>query len=536
MFEDVDVAIVGAGPVGTLMANLLGRSGLRVTLLERETTPHGTPRAFSCDDEAMRVYQQAGLDRELAQTAYACPEAEFTDAKGQPFAKIVFRGLDFGNGFPALNFFHQPTLEALLRRGLERFDSVSLRLGHEVLTLDEDADGVRLKVRDPSGETHNLRARYVLGCDGRKSTIRKLTGILYEGLRYEEPWIAISGVVDGDIPDTMPLARFVCDPARPGFVARGTEGQCRLEFMLQEGDTRESIEAPDSVARLIAPYLDPARFRIQRASVYTFEAKTAARWRKDRIFLLGDAAHTMPPFMGQGLVSGLRDAANLAWKLALCVRGQANERLLDTYERERRPHLLAMTEISIRLGHVFLVRDARAAAARDIVFRALDRVGRARKFIQDMEFKPKPTCDEGMMRGGRRRRGRFDGAPSVVPAYPEGTYFPQPFVRDAAGVRVRLDDALGTGFSVLGWGVDPREVVRDEPFWNGLGAQFFQVLPAGNEAREGALVDEDGALERWFVRYGVALAIVRPDRYVFGGFSRAEVAQVERELRTALQK
>ncbi|MDI3282373.1 bifunctional 3-(3-hydroxy-phenyl)propionate/3-hydroxycinnamic acid hydroxylase [Polyangium sp. 15x6] len=533
MLEDVDVAIVGAGPVGTLMANLLGGRGLRVAVLERETTPHGTPRAFSCDDEAMRVYQQAGLDRELARTMYACPEAEFTDANGRAFAKLVFRGLDFGNGFPALNFFHQPTLEAILRRGLERFESVSLRLGHEVVSIDQDAERARLRVRDPDGRTHELRARYVLGCDGRKSTIRKLSGITYEGRRYEEPWIAISGVMD-EIPDTMPLTRFVCDPARPGFVARGTENQCRLEFMLQAGETRETIERPESVARLIAPYVDPAKIRIQRASVYTFEAKTAAQWRKGRIFLLGDAAHTMPPFMGQGLVSGLRDAANLAWKLALCASGHASERLLDTYEEERRPHLLAMTEISIRLGHVFLVRDARAAAVRDAVFRGLDRVGRVRRFIRDMEFKPKPTCDAGMMRGGRRRRGRFDGAPGVTPRYPEGTYFPQPFVRDAAAARVRLDDALGMGFAVLGFGLDPREVVRDEPFWEGLGARFFRVLPAGSEAREGALVDEDGALERWFVRYEAALAIVRPDRHVFGGFLHAEVDQAEQELRKTL--
>ncbi|MDI1445390.1 bifunctional 3-(3-hydroxy-phenyl)propionate/3-hydroxycinnamic acid hydroxylase [Polyangium sp. 6x1] len=533
MLEDVDVAIVGAGPVGTLMANLLGGRGLRVVVLERETTPHGTPRAFSCDDEALRVYQQAGLDRELTATMYACPEAEFTDAKGRAFAKLVFRGLDFGNGFPALNFFDQPTLEAILRRGLARFESVSLRLGHEVLAIHEDAERARLEVRGPSGETHALRARYVLGCDGRKSTIRKLSGIAYEGRRYEEPWIAISGVMD-EIPDTMPLARFVCDPARPGFVARGTENQCRLEFMLREGETRETIETPASIARLIAPYVDPAKIRIQRASVYTFEAKTAAQWRKGRVFLLGDAAHTMPPFMGQGLVSGLRDAANLAWKLALCVSGRASERLLDTYEEERRPHLVAMTEISIRLGYVFLVRDARAATARDVVFRGLDRVGRVRKFIRDMEFKPKPTCDAGMMRGGRRRRGRFDGAPGVSPRYPEGTYFPQPFVCDASGARVRLDDALGAGFAVLGFGLDPREVVRDEPFWTELGARCFQVLPAGSEAREGALVDEDGALERWFVRYGAALVIVRPDRYVFGGYSRAKTTLAEGELRRAL--
>ncbi|MDC0747350.1 bifunctional 3-(3-hydroxy-phenyl)propionate/3-hydroxycinnamic acid hydroxylase MhpA [Polyangium mundeleinium] len=533
MFEDVDVAIVGAGPVGTLMANLLGRHGLRVVVLERESTPHGTPRAFSCDDEAMRVYQQAGLDHELSATTYACPEAAFTDASGRAFAKLVFRGLDFGHGFPALNFFHQPTLEAILRRGLARFEGVSLRLGHEVLAMDEDAERARLTMRDPNGETRDLRARYVLGCDGRKSTIRKLAGIAYEGRRYEEPWIAISGVMD-EIPETMPLARFVCDPARPGFVARGTENQCRMEFMMQPGETRESIEKPTSIARLIAPYVDPDKIRIQRASVYTFEAKTATQWRKGRFFLLGDAAHTMPPFMGQGLVSGLRDAANLAWKLALCITGRASERLLDTYERERRPHLLAMTEISIRLGHVFLVRDARAAAVRDVVFRGLDRVSRVRKFIRDMEFKPKPTCDEGMMRGGRRRRGRFDGAPGVVPRYPEGTYFPQPFVRDASGARMRLDDTFGAGFAVLGFGLDPRERIQDEPFWKGLGTQFFRVLPAGSGAREGALVDEDGALERWFVRYGAALVIVRPDRYVFGGFSRTEAAQAEGALRRAL--
>lgn len=527
---EVDLVIVGCGPVGALMGNLLGARGLRVAILEREDTPHGTPRAFSCDDEALRVYQQAGLADRLLADMIECPEAEFVGGDGRPFAVIRFAGLDFGSGFHGLNFFHQPALEAVLREGLARFPTVSLHLGHEALAIDQRDDSVAVTIRPPGGGAPAvLRARYALGCDGRRSAARRLAGIEMAGDRYEEPWIAISGEVD-DPPPTMPSARFVCDPHRPGFVARGAMRQCRWEFMLRPGETADTVERPEAVARFIAPYVDPARVRIERASIYTFEAKTAARWRSGRLLLLGDAAHTMPPMMGQGLVSGLRDAANLAWKLDLVLRDVAGEKLLESYEVERRPHVEAMTAISRRIGMVMLVRDPRAAAARDMFFRALGRIPRARRFFRDVEFKPPATLEAGAFVGGGARRGEA-----------QGTLFPQPMVRGADGREVRLDDALGPGFAVLGMGVDPRAVMRGA-LWGELGARFLRVVPAGaagaagaGAGGEGVIEDVDGRLRGWFERYRARVVVIRPDRYVFGAVDEARAGRLEGELRAALR-
>jgi 3-(3-hydroxy-phenyl)propionate hydroxylase len=525
--QEVDVAIVGCGPVGALMGNLLGRRGLRTTIFEREHTSHGVPRAFSCDDEALRIYQQAGLAGALLPDMTQCPQADFVGPDGLTLATIRFQGLDFGSGYHALNFFHQPALEAVLRAGLARLEGVRLDLGHEVEALREDGSGVTLGVRDrQSGAVADVRARYVLGCDGRRSATRRLIGVELTGSRYAEPWLAVSAIVP-DPPPSMPDARFVCDPFRPGFVARGAMGQCRWEFMIRPDEDLTAMERPENFARLLAPYVDPGAITITRASVYTFENKVAARWRSGRTFLLGDAAHTMPPFMGQGLVSGLRDAANLAWKLDLVLRGAAGDSLLDTYEMERRRHTQAMSEISVRLGHVFLARNARVVWLRDRALRALDRVPRVRRFVRDMEFKPLPTHEAGFMRGGRRKRGA-----------PEGTLFPQPLVSSPGRERARLDDALGPGFAVLGLGHDPRRLFppRFDLLWHDTQTRFFRILPPGEPAGEGDLIDCEGKLDAWFSQRRATIALLRPDHFVFGAGAAGDAESLASELRDALRR
>ncbi|MFD0201704.1 MULTISPECIES: bifunctional 3-(3-hydroxy-phenyl)propionate/3-hydroxycinnamic acid hydroxylase [Saccharothrix] len=491
---EFDVVVVGCGPVGAVTANLLGLHGVRTLVVERATGPHGQPRAFSCDDEALRIYQQAGLA--VARDLHRPSTAEYVDAKGRPFATIALDEVDFGLGAGPLHFFDQPRLEAVLRAGLDRFPHVVLRTGVELVELGDD-----VVVRDlRTGVTEAVHARYVLGCDGARSTTRAAAGIELAGSSYAEPWLAVSGTLEpGAV--RVPTTRFVCDWRRPAFVSPGAFDGYRLEFMLRPGETAEEMTRPDTIARLVAPYVDPARFTVTRATVYTFHHLVASRWRSGRVFLLGDAAHQMPPFLGQGLCSGLRDAANLTWKLGLVLGGRADESLLDSYETERRPHVEEMARTSVRLGRVFLVRDRFAAAVRDAVLRAVQTVPRVRRFVRHFEFKPLPALRRGVLAGGRRR-----GA--------VGTMFPQPRVTlPGSATPQPLDSVLGVEFTVIGPGVDRATATA----WQGPPARFVRVLrtAADDTAEVTSVVDVDGTLTAWFARHGTDVAVLRPDRFVY---------------------
>ncbi|MCP3138692.1 bifunctional 3-(3-hydroxy-phenyl)propionate/3-hydroxycinnamic acid hydroxylase MhpA [Pyxidicoccus xibeiensis] len=517
--EEVDVVIAGGGPVGVLTANLLGLHGVRVLVVERESTPHGQPRAFSCDDEALRIYQSAGLLDALKPDLRQSRRVTYTGVGGKPFAELHLSEVDFGFGYTPIWFFYQPLLEKVLREGLSRFAHTTLRLGTELLSLEQDGAGATVHLRDvATGTRSTVRARYVVGCDGGRSTVRSLLGIPMEGRSYEEPWIAISGTVPEE--DAPPECSIVCDPDRPGFVGRGPVGQFRWEFRLRPGETGEEMTQPNAVRRLIAPYVNPDKVQVERAQLYTFRCLVAPRWREGRTFLAGDAAHMMPPFMGQGLVSGLRDAANLAWKLARVLQGRATEALLDTYDQERRPHVRAMLDATVRLGYVFQARNTPTALLRDLLLRGLTRIPTVRHFVEGFRFKPPPSIEEGWLLGGRRS-GR---------TAPEGSYFPQPRVRLPSGEERLLDDALGTGFAVLSRSRGPAtEAARG--LAEALGGRAVTVVPAGVRSTDfGSVEDHTGRLAEWFTRHAVDVAAVRPDRFVFGAVPLARLP----ELRTAL--
>ncbi|MFJ6673935.1 bifunctional 3-(3-hydroxy-phenyl)propionate/3-hydroxycinnamic acid hydroxylase [Actinosynnema sp. NPDC091369] len=482
---EFDVVVVGCGPVGALTANLLGARGVRTLVVERDTAPHRQPRAFSCDDEALRIYQQAGLLDEVAKDMHAPRRAEYVNAKGRAFATIALDEVDFGLGSGPLHFFDQPRLEAALRAGLDRFPHVTLRTGVELMRLTQDDEAATVVLRDVgTDEETAVRAKYVLGCDGARSTTRVAAGITLTGTSYAEPWLAVSGdVAPGAV--RVPDTTFVCDWRRPAFVSPGAFDTYRLEFMLRPDEDPAAMTEPGTVARLVAPYVDPDRFTVTRAVVYTFHHLVAERWRDRRVFLLGDAAHQMPPFLGQGLCSGLRDAANLTWKLALALGPGDHDALLDGYEAERRPHTEEMARTSVRLGRVFLVRNRVAAFARDVVLRAVQTVPRVRRLVRHFEFKPLPALPDGRV------------------------MFPQPEVV-VGGVRRLLDDVLGPDFAVIGPGVG----AGTERDWSGPRARFLRVVADGAPHTEDDLVDVTGALTAWFARHRTDAVVLRPDRFV----------------------
>jgi 3-(3-hydroxy-phenyl)propionate hydroxylase len=291
-----------------------------------------------------------------------------------------------------------------------------------------------------------------------------------------------------------------------------------MEFMLRPGETAAEMEHPAMIATLVAPYVDPAHLDITRAVVYKFHNVAAERWQAGRVFFAGDAAHQMPPMMGQGLVSGLRDAANLTWKLALVLRDAADPDILASYETERRPHAKEMADISARVAALFCTRRRSLALMRDRFFRTIQRIPRVRRFIQHLEFKPAAVFAHGLIAGGRRRSGKAA----------EGFLFPQITVITSDGTAARLDDLLGSGFTIVGMHADPRLVVaQGDEVWTRLGTRLVQIVPAGQSKPPAVpgvchVTDTTGKLAAWFGRHGAQLAVVRPDRYVFAAVPAVE--------------
>lgn len=531
--DEVDVVVVGCGPVGALVANLLGGYGARTLVVERDASPHGQTRAFTCDDESLRICQLAGLVELVKRGTTPCDRIDCVGSDGRLMAEVALGELDYGSGYAPLHFLDQPTFEEVLRGGLARFEHVTLLVGHELSALSQDADGVTLRVRDTATrEERGVRARYVLGCDGGRSVTRTLSGVGLSLDTYGEPWLSVCG----DAPSSalrFSGTRFVCDWRRPTFVTCAALGTYRMEFMLHAEETPAEMERLDTIARMIEPYVEPARFTVRRAAVHTFQNTMAETWRAGRVLLLGDAAHQLPPFLGAGLASGLRDAANVAWKVALVARGEADPSLLDSYERERRPHVEATADASARLGRLFLARSPRLTRMRDAVLRSIHRVPRMRRLLSNVAFKPIPAYERGFLAGWRR-----GGAAGVL--------FPQPRVGIVGEEdHFALDAVLGADFAVVGPGVTRAMV--DDPAWAGVRARFVRVVRAGRaeEGEEPAdgdehdalfeVVDLDGALEAWFARHGASWAVVRPDRFVYAVFTDGDGSAIGRELTRTLR-
>jgi len=493
--EETRVLVVGAGPTGLAAANLLGGRGVACLVAERELGIHPLPRAVHFDDEVFRVLQAAGLGAEAAAISRPILGMQILDAGHRVLAELQRDPRGGLHGHPESNFFDQPALEGILRRGLERFPHVELREGTEVEAVEQGrGDGpkpVRATLRDrASGALREVWADAVLACDGARSRCRSFAGAAAEDLRFEESWL----VVDVHTPE--PLRRWdgcqqLADPRRPATYVPVGGGRYRWEFMLMPGDTPAEMLREARVAELVAPWLggmDPEKLEIIRRAVYTFHALVARPWRRGRLLLLGDAAHQTPPFLGQGMCAGFRDAANLAWKLALVLEGRAGDELLDSYEAERSPHVRRVIQMAVFLGRTMMGGGPSAHPA--------DRLLRAALRLPLLAKRLPKTAAPALAPGPLvlRRRWRGDGA---------GLPLPQPEVAEEGGAPAPFDERLGSGFAVVFAGPDPAAGLRaeDAAFWAGLATRF---VPAGRS----------DVLVRWLRAKGGSCALVRPDRIV----------------------
>lgn len=452
--EEVDVVIVGYGPVGAAIAGLLGGYGVRTLVVDKAQDVFTAPRAIALDNEALRILQMVGL----ADDAFAkvvIPQVRMLCPHLGEFARVDTAGAI--DGHPKLVTFYQPELERALREHVERRPSVTARTGVEMIRFGDDGHGVRVVLLASDGTESTVRARFLVGADGASSRVRAAIGEDFEGETYAEDWLVVDAF---GVPRNIDHVEFLCNPDRPTphMVAPG--GRTRWEFMLKPGETREEMEKDSTIAALLEPWAGSGTLRIERKAVYRFHARVCKRFSKGRVFLAGDAAHLTPPFVGQGLVAGLRDAANLAWKLAWVVQGRASETILDTYDQERRPHAAKMIALAKFMGRMIMPRDHLRAVLVHGVMALLRRFPPARRYFEELEVKPKNAFTEGLFvraaASGRR-----------------GAWFPQ---------VQRSDDVLGPGLTLVGVGIDPlpRLSERNRRRWSRAGGRTV-VLPAGAE-------------------------------------------------------
>lgn len=518
-----DVVLVGAGPVGLTLANILGLQGVQTLVVDERATLIDYPRGVGLDDESLRTFQSIGLvDRVLPHTV---PNQilRFYDAKRRILAEMAPPDARFG--WPRRNGFVQPLVDAELLRGLARFDHVQVRWNHPMISCAPDADGVTVEFG--GDEVKFARAGYVVGCDGGRSLTRSAMGVSFDGTTSPTRWLVVDVAND---PLGHPNSEVGADPERPYASISIAHGIRRFEFMIHADESDEQAEDPAFLTRMLArmvPY--PERVELIRRRVYTHHSRIAGAFRNGRMFLAGDAAHLMPVWQGQGYNSGIRDAANLGWKLAAVVRGHAGDGLLDTYDVERRKHARAMIDLSTMVGRVISPTNRRIAAARDALIRSASVVPSLKRYVLEMRFKPMPRYDQGAV---------VHLAPAQ-PDSPAGTLFVQPRVDTRTDRDVLLDDVLGNWFAVLCWNNDPRKILGARAFadWKALGARFVALRPStqlewtGQDDPDVVIVgDRSGGLKDWFDVHAESVVFLRPDRCIAG----ACIAQRAPELSAAL--
>jgi len=501
-----DVIQVGYGPVSASLALMLGRQGRSVAVVERWSERYPLPRAVCVDHELYRVLSANGLGDVLPQVTHSGPKYQWFNADWKELLVIDWAAESISGG-AEVNFVHQPTLEAALSTAVEEQPTVDLHLGWEAVAIDQDADLAHVTLRRPeTGEEKRLSARYIIGCDGANSIVRQAIGGEREDRGFEADWLVIDVLLKPGVTIEqlgIPAAGQYCNPVRPTTIVPAgiREGRTfrRWEFMRLPGEDNASLEAEAKVWELLKPWAGPDEVELVRHKVYNFRSLLAERWRDRRLLIAGDAAHVMPPFMGQGMCSGMRDAWNLAWKLGLVLDGVSDDQLLDTYQPERAPHVSAITDISIYLGKIICIPDAVAAAARDDDFLS----GRAEP------PPPFPHLTDGLLdrdEMGAARPGAGLLAPHVMIA--------------RGGTKGRLDEIVGRGFTLVSRGLDPHAELQ--PKARAELARMGTNFVALQHGDHGDTIDLDGRLDSFVKEHGWKAMIVRPDFYVYGGANDAD--------------
>jgi 3-(3-hydroxy-phenyl)propionate hydroxylase len=494
-----DALIVGYGPVGATMAALLVRQGLTVAIAEQAAGVYDKPRAITLDHEVMRVFQACGLADAIAPFTAPHPGTHYIGVDRNVIRIYDPQPAPHPLGWPPSGTFVQPEVEAALRAGVARSGRADVFLATQAVAFVPHDDRVDVTLRAAEGGAQRtVSARYLLGCDGANSFVRRQLGIGHEDLAFDEWWMVVDVRLTHPVELPQKCIQY-CWPARPATFIVGPGNLRRWEIKLLPGESPEAFGAPDNVARQLARFVDPGAIEIWRSAVYRFHALVAERWRDGRVFLLGDACHQTPPFMGQGMCAGIRDAANLAWKLALVRRAGADDALLDSYERERKPHVKALIGFAKKAGEVIGELDLEKARARDAMLRGQLARGEAETIRQ--RYIPNLTT------------GVLD------PASPEvaGTLFVQPRIGPD---DMLLDDVVAPGFLLASATADAQAWLAPPSLdlWRRIGGERAVIGSEHAPPHDGVhrLAERGRLFADWLARQGGGAVVVRPDRYVYG--------------------
>ncbi|ATB41327.1 3-(3-hydroxyphenyl)propionate hydroxylase [Cystobacter fuscus] len=513
----IDVLVVGFGPVGAVVASLLGGHGVSTLVIDRSPELLTHPRAIALDNEALRILQLAGL-AEDAFTTLAIPYVRMHSPYCGEFARFNTSGAI--DGHPKLVTFFQPELERALRANVAPHTTVHTALGVELTELEERGETVLAKLKRSDGSTVSVEAAYVVGADGASSRVRRLIGLDFQGHTYAEDWL----IVDArNVPRPIDHVEFLCDPRRPTphMVAPG--GRERWEFMLRPGESPEEIATDESIRRLLSRWGRAEDMVLERKAVYRFHARVADAFRRGRVFLAGDAAHITPPFVGQGLVAGLRDAANLAWKLAWVLRNHAAPSILDSYDTERRPHAKTMIAMARRMGRLVMPGNAAVAISTHGLMRLSRLIPPLSGYLENLGFKPRNRFARGLFVEGRTSSNLVRGG-----------VLPQGWLRGADGSTRLSDDVFGPSLTLIGFGLDTSERLdaATRADFAASGGRVVQIRHRGQRLHRAAHGDswEDlhEALIPGAAPFGWA-ALVRPDRTVLHDGPVSEVNRLVRE-------
>ena len=473
--ETYEVAIIGLGPVGSALANILGQFDIKAVALDREKSACHLPRAVMFDDEIMRVFQSMGLAEQMKGITEVGGGARFIDADGNTLVhwpRLQVRG---PNNWYVNYRFHQPDLENILREGFRRYPKITEMWGCCVTNLHQNADSVTVRYRESSTNSNkSLRAAYVIGCDGARSFARSSINPQIEDFGFHEPWLVIDLLMKNPQEVESRESFHFCEPERSGtFVFLGSKRK-RWELRLNPDDTPEEICQPKFIWPLLERWISPAEAELERATVYTFHSTIAEQWRDGRIIIAGDAAHQTPPFMGQGMCAGIRDAANLGWKLQAMLKQGAPDTLLESYQLERYSHVKEYIDLTIQMGHM-INRTASAIIAGN----ATDPADGPQTMRQLM-----PSLGPAL----------GVGSSQLI-----GSLFPQPILQSGK----LLDEEIGNDFALITSMSFQAELVESD-------RKKIEKLKVA------LLSDAMEELESWFKSHDIGAVLLRPDRYILG--------------------
>ncbi|MFS0884847.1 bifunctional 3-(3-hydroxy-phenyl)propionate/3-hydroxycinnamic acid hydroxylase [Aeromicrobium sp. 179-A 4D2 NHS] len=546
---DTDVLVIGAGPVGLTLANLLGVRGHRALVLEARTELIDYPRGVGLDDEAIRTLRTAGLWERIEQFTVPHHVVRLVNGEGQVLATNDPQTQEFG--FPRKHGFNQPVVDRELAAGLRRFPGTELRFGHRVVALEDRGDHVMARAEQVDADgvvtgSVEVSARYVVGCEGGSSFTRKWMGVAFEGKSPSTRWVVVDVLDD---PIGAPNVYLGADPKRP-YVSIGLpQGIRRWEFMLHDDEPAELAEDRAFMNGLLSRFVpDPASLEFINQRTFTHHGRVATSFRQGNVFLAGDAAHLMPVWLGQGWNSGVRDATNLAWKLTAVLRGDAGDALLDTYTVERHKHVADMIDVNMAAGSIMKMKPF-GGWVRDRAASALNLVPKWKSYFTELRFKPMPryaagvVVDQVSLEPGTARAS-FKDAPlapfvdSAGEASPVGLQFIQPRVHTAEGRHLLLDDVTGDWWALATWGTNPTRFLSpaDLDLVRRHGIRLLSFVPetqrewaekeyADSPAPVTVVGDTSGALKRWFDVRACGLVILRPDRFIAAAALNQQASQ-----------